>query len=395
MGNAERFLETLFESVVTLGADSLLLLASLGSLLLESGGAGSLASLDSLLFGSASGLGVRVESLHESLVLKRVLLALGGDVGVDALHAELGLDLVGVDDSGEVSAGHHVSAELESTLLHTSLSVGTEDVVEGLEGVLGEDNKSTEVTTWGELEEIQAGDVARIDTWHVSGRLLNLEVSITVDDEGSLAESETRVSHLALASASVLGGTDTGEIASTAEVVEALEESSGLLLVKAVNNERKLGHIVDFVATGHDKGTASGGGESRGNSVSLLVGVNLSLPLSPDLERSEHATLAAHVTEGTLAGTVSTGARDSWDSSDGTTSTPGFSGVLVASVPEDGMSLSSVLGHVGVAELDDIISDGGREDGGHSGGSGNSLSVGSVHADGRTGSHYCKKYGSK
>ena len=99
-------------------------------------------------------------SLHESLVLKRVLLALGGNVGVDALHAELGLDLVGVDDSGEVSAGHHVSAELESTLLDTSLSVGTEDVVEGLEGVLGEDNKSTEVTTWGELEEIQAGDVA-------------------------------------------------------------------------------------------------------------------------------------------------------------------------------------------------------------------------------------------
>ena len=83
------------------------------------------------------------------------------------------------------------------------------------------------MTTWGELEEIQAGDVARIDTWHVSGRLLNLEVSVTVDDKGSLAESETRVSHLALASASVLGGSDTGEVASTAEVVEAMSQDAG------------------------------------------------------------------------------------------------------------------------------------------------------------------------
>jgi len=387
MGNAERLLEALFETGVTLGTSSLLLLASLGSLLLKSSGTGSLASFDSLILGSAGGLGVRVEDLHKSLVLKRVLLALGGDVGVDALHAELGLDLVGVNDSGEVSAGHHVSAELESTLLHTSLSVGAEDVVEGLEGVLGEDNKSTNVTTWGELEKIQTGDVARIDTWHVSSGLLNLEVSITVDDERSLAEGEARVSHLALASASVLGGSDTGEVASAAEVVEALKKSGSLLLVKAVNNERKLGHIVDLVTTGHHEGTASGGSESRGNSVSLLVGVDLSLPLSPDLERSEHATLTAHVTEGTLTGSVSTRARDSWDSSDGTTGTPGFGGVLVTSHPVDGVSLSSVLVHVGVAELNDIISDRGGENGGHGALSSDRLGVGGIDTDGRTGSH--------
>merc|ERR1719464_2298385 len=234
-----------------------------------------------------------------------------------------------------------------------------------------------------------------LETWQVStpgrfGRLLDLTVLVTVDDQGSLAEGEASISQLALASACVLGGANAGEIAGTAEVVEALEETGGLLFVEAVDDKGELRHIIDLVTTGHDEGTAGSGGESGGNSVSLLVGVNLSLPLSPDLERGEHATLTAHVTEGTLAGTVSTGARDSWNTRNGATSTPGLSGVLVTGVPEDGMSLSSVLGHVGVAELDEIISDGSGEDGGHVGGASNSLGIGGVHADGRTGSHNCK-----
>ena len=391
----EGLLETLVESDLALGPLGLLGSASLGPLLLEGLGAGLLASLDGLLLGGAGGLGVRVESLHESSVLKRVLLALGGAVCVDALHAELGLDLVGVDDSGKVSARHHASAKLEAALLDASLSVGAEDVVELLKGVLGEDHQAAEVTTWGKLEEIQTRDVAGVNTWQVSGGLLDLTVLITVDDQRSLSHGEARVSHFTLSSAGALGGANAGEIASNTKVIEALEETSSLFFVEAVDNERKLGHIVDLVATGHHKGTASSSGESGGNSVSLLVGVDLSLPLSPDLERGEHAALAAHVTEGTLAGTVSTRARDSWDSSDGATGTPRLGGVLVASVPVDSMSLSSVLGHVGVAELDEIISDGGREDGGHVSGTGNSLGISSVHTDGRTGSHFCEKFSSK
>jgi hypothetical protein len=39
--------------------------------------------------------------------------------------------------------------------------------------------------------------------------------------------------------------------------------------------------------------------------------------------------------------------------------------VLVTGLPEETVSLSSVLGHVGVNELDGVISDGGSEDGGH------------------------------
>ena len=56
---------------------------------------------------------------------------------------------------------------------------------------------------------------------------------------------------------------------------------------------------------------------------------------------------------------------------------------------EDSMSLSSVLGHVGVAERDDIVTDGGAEDGGHRGLSGNgSLGfAGRVNGDGGSGGH--------
>jgi hypothetical protein len=48
------------------------------------------------------------------------------------------------------------------------------------------------------------------------------------------------------------------------------------------------------------------------------------VPLSPDLERSEHASLTAHVTESSLTGSVGTGSANSWDSCDGTTSSPGL-----------------------------------------------------------------------
>jgi hypothetical protein len=99
--------------------------------------------------------------------------------------------------------------------------------------------------------------------------------------------------------------------------------------------------------------------------VSLLGEVDLSVPLSPGLERGKHATLAAHVTESTLAGSGGAGAANTWDTGDGATSAPGFSGVLVALEPENSVCLSSVLGHVGVHELDGVVSDGGSEDCGH------------------------------
>jgi hypothetical protein len=52
---------------------------------------------------------------------------------------------------------------------------------------------------------------------------------------------------------------------------------------------------------------------------SLLALVDLDVPLSPDLGRGKHATGTAHVTEGSLTGTVSTTTRDTGNTGNSTT----------------------------------------------------------------------------
>lgn len=58
-----------------------------------------------------------------------------------------------------------------------------------------------------------------------------------------------------------------------------------------------------------------------------------------------------------------------------------------AGLVEDSMSLSSVLVHVGVNELDDVVSDGSSEDSGKRSGSGNFGAVLRVNANNRSGGH--------
>jgi len=216
----EGLLETFGKTLESLRSNSLLLASNLASLLLESSLSG-LGCLDGGLLGSGSEvLGSWVDFLHLDSVLEWVLLSLVGEVDSGSLISELGLNLIGVNDSGEVSNRHHVSSELESRLLDGSLSVGTEDLIELLEGILGEDNESSEVTTWSELEEVQSGDVASVNTWEVSGSSLDDWVLIGVDNEWSLAESESGGSHLSLSWSESLGLTGTGKIVTESEVSE-------------------------------------------------------------------------------------------------------------------------------------------------------------------------------
>ena len=105
--------------------------------------------------------------------------------------------------------------------------------------------------------------------------------------------------------------------------------------------------------------------------MSLLVQVDLSVPSSEDLEGSKHSTLSALVTESTLAGSGGTRATNSGNTGHSATGSPRLSRVHHACLPEDSMSLSSVLVHVGVNELDDVVSDGSSEDSGHGDGIGN------------------------
>jgi len=95
------------------------------------------------------------------------------------------------------------------------------------------------------------------------------------------------------------------EVSTGASGVKGAKKTLGGLNVEAVDDHWEFWDIIDSVATSLDEGCTSRSSESGRNGVSVLVNVGLSVPSSPDLERGEHATLAAHVAEGTLTGSVS------------------------------------------------------------------------------------------
>jgi hypothetical protein len=385
VSSLEGVLETVGKGVVALGADGLILAASLGHLLLEGSLAGSLASNVGLGLESGGSLGVGVEALHEGLVLEGVLVVGASNGLVVADFAELGLDLVGVDNAGEVSDGHAGAVKLVAGLLDALLTVGTEDLVELGEGVLSVDHEATEVTSGSELEEVKAVHGAGVDTGKVASSALEEGVLVTVDNKGALGLGEARVAHLAKTGAHLLGA-GVGEAGTSTDGGEGLEESVGGLDVEAVNNEGELGDGVALVSAGEHEGSASRGSQSRGDGVTLLVGVDLAVPLSPGADGSEHASLTAHVTEGGLSSAVGTGSTNTGNTGNSATGTPGFSGVLHTLVTADTVGLASVLVHVGMDKGDGVVTDGGGEDGGHLNLAGNGLFFG-VNTHNGSGGH--------
>lgn len=145
----EGFVEATLEFVEGLAS---LLLGFLGglSVCLDLSSSGILSVGLGLEFSGSSDGVTWVESLHEASVLEWVLLLLLVENSVGSDLSKLGLDLITVDDSSEISACHNISVKDISALFNTLGSVVTEDVVECLEGVLGPDDESAEVTTWGE-----------------------------------------------------------------------------------------------------------------------------------------------------------------------------------------------------------------------------------------------------
>lgn len=168
-----------------------------GSLLLSSG----LLSED---FSSGDSLGVRVESHSEQTVLKRVL-----SVEVDLLSGYLlsedRLDFIRVDDSLEVRVGHEGSGQLVVALLGGSLSVGAVDAVELFEGISGPDAESTEVTSRGQLQEVESGDRDQFNSGKVAEGL-DSRALLVVDNERSSSLSVSSVSHFTDSTADLLGG---------------------------------------------------------------------------------------------------------------------------------------------------------------------------------------------
>ncbi|KAK4566431.1 hypothetical protein RGQ29_002612 [Quercus rubra] len=87
-----------------------------------------------------------------------------------------------------------------------------------------------------------------------------------------------------------------------------------------------------------------------------------------DLGRSEHATSATHVSEGSLTSTVGTTTGDAGDKGHGAPGTPGLGGGLVFGILRHNVGLALVVGDLGMDEVDDVRPDGGFHDIGQSDG---------------------------
>ena len=184
------------------------------------------------------------------------------------------------------------------TLEGRSLLVSAEPLVEESEGPLSPDDKTSEVSSGGELEEVEGANVAGLDSGNVAEGA-NDSVVLVVDDEGSATLAVLASTCLSLSGADLLGRDDLGDVGVGVEALESSDGSLGLGdgLDAGSDDEGDLRDGLDAVTAGEDEGGKGGRGDGGDGGEALLVEVHLDVPLAPDLGRCEHATTTAHVSE--------------------------------------------------------------------------------------------------
>lgn len=270
---------------------------------------------------------VRVEAEQDLLVLERVLLldvgALGNGTTLDG--TEDALDFAAVDELADVGLGDQVGGRRKS-FLSSEGGGGAVDGVECREGGRGPDDEAAEVATGSELEQVQAVDGGSLDAGDVAeggNELLAILLGL-VDDQGAATLLMPPVPQLTLTGAELARSLDLLDVRAGTDGLEQSDGGRGLLDGVAGesggrHNERDLGHGADVVTAGEEEGGGRRCGNGRSSCETLLVEVDLLVPLAPDLGRGEHATAAALVTEGGLTGTVSTTTRDTGNTGDSAT----------------------------------------------------------------------------
>lgn len=321
--------------------------------------------LAKLLLGESGSVGVEAELDLE--VLEGVLLldlgALGD--GTATGGTEHALDLGRVDDLGQIGLLHDGGRQEEVLLQLGSLGGGAVDLVQSRESGRGPDDEAAEVTAGGELEEVQGVDGGGLNAGDVAeskDKILAILLGV-VNDQRTAALGVAATPHLTLTSTDLAGLLDALDVSTG---TDGLEQGNGLggLGDGRVgesgrgDDERDLGDGRDVVAAGHQEGSGRRSSQSGSSSETLLVQVDLLVPLAPDLGGSEHAAGTAHVTEGSLASTVGTATRDTGDTGDSAAGTPGLGRGLVASLLGDSVGLTLVLVHAGVDGMDNVRADG-------------------------------------
>lgn len=233
-------------------------------------------------------------------------------------------DLFGADDLGEVGRSDLVERDGPSLLQLSRVgSQGTVDGVELLEGRLGPDNKTTEMSSRSELKKTESLNIQNIDSGDVTESSGAISI-LTVDNNWSELLLVLVVAHLSLSGASALGSVHPFDISPD---MRAAEEGNSLLglaerLDLVRNDEWDFSDLVDDVTASLEKSGNTGSGDGGANGKTLLGEVDTTVPAAPDFEGSEHVTTTAHISESSLARTVGTTTTDTGDTSNSSSSSP-------------------------------------------------------------------------
>jgi len=306
-------------------------------------------------------LGVGVEAEHDVEVAQRVLLV-GNVTSLLLGRTQLRLDLVGVDDAGDVRVGDQRTGEVVVLLELARLLKSAVKKVKAGEGTLRSDDEAAQVATRRKLKKVQPINVGEVDTGDVAESLGDT-VILVVHDKGPKTLDVAAVAHLALARTKLARGLDTLQIRTSTVALKDLDRLAGLLdaFNRVAQDKGDFGNLFDAVTTGQDQRGNTGRRHGRREREAALAHANLAVPLAPNLGRGEHAATTALVAERGLAGTVRTPAVHARNTGHSTPSTPRLGGSLHAGDAADSIRLATVLGDVGVNELDNIGAQGSLE----------------------------------
>lgn len=155
------------------------------------------------------------------------------------------------------------------------LSGGAIDIVESLESSRGPDDEAAEMTTGGELKQVQGADGRGLNTGNVAETLdellaINLRA---VDNERTTALAVSATTELALASTELLGASDLVQVGTSSDSLEKGDGGSsaaqGTTVEQSrVDDERDLRDGHDLVTTSQQQRRGSRGSQGRASSIS-------------------------------------------------------------------------------------------------------------------------------
>lgn len=200
--------------------------------------------------------GVGVKSVHEFSVFEGVFLLDFVSNEVGGFRSNDGLYFIGVDDSGEVGIFHGVSLELVTDFFLGVLSDGSEKSIQSLEGGLGPDAESSDLTTGGQLFERKSADIGDFDSGDVSEGLDEFDVFVGINDEGSFSDSVSSVSHFSFSGSESFGVDDFLDIFVGTESLEELDGILGFFIGfdSVFDDEGNFGDLFGSVSSGEYEG---------------------------------------------------------------------------------------------------------------------------------------------